>query len=84
LDGIGRKWWKAGENCIMRNFINLYTSPNIVRVIKSRSMRWAGHVAPMGVMRNAHSFLVEKTERKRPLERLGVHGRIILEWILGK
>jgi hypothetical protein len=33
-----RKWQKAGENCIMRNFSGLYSSPNIVRAIKSRRM----------------------------------------------
>jgi len=35
---------------------NLYTSPNIIRVMKSRSMRWAGHVAHMGEMRSAYNF----------------------------
>jgi hypothetical protein len=49
------------------NFHNSYTSPNIVRVIKSSSMRWAGHVERMGEMRNAYKIFVEKPERKRPL-----------------
>jgi hypothetical protein len=40
----------------------LYPSPNIIRIIKSRRMRWAGHVAQMGVKRNAHRILVGKPE----------------------
>jgi hypothetical protein len=46
---------------------NLYASPNIIRVIKSRTVRWAGHVARMGEMRNACIILVAKPERNRPL-----------------
>jgi len=46
---------------------DLYSSPNTVRVIKSRRMRWAGHVARMGEERGAYRFLVEKPEGKRPL-----------------
>jgi hypothetical protein len=41
---------------------NLYSSPNIIRMIKSRRMRWAGHVARMGETRNAYRILVEKPE----------------------
>ena len=47
----------------------MYSSPNIVRVIKSRRMRWAGHVAHMGESRGVHRVLVGKPERKRPLRR---------------
>jgi hypothetical protein len=47
----------------------LFTSPDIIRQIKSRRMRWAGHVACMGDGRNLHRFLVGKPEGKRPLER---------------
>ena len=47
----------------------LYSSPNIVRVIKSRRMRWAGHVARMGEERGLCSVLVGKPEGKRPLGR---------------
>jgi len=47
----------------------LYSSPNIVRVIKSRRMRWAGHVARMSEERRAYRVLVGKPEGRRPLGR---------------
>ena len=53
---------------------NLYTSPNIVRVIKSRRMRWAGHIARMEEWRGIYGVLVGKPEGKRPL------GRPRLRW----
>jgi hypothetical protein len=46
---------------------SLYSSPNIVRVIKSRMMRWAGHVARMGDGRVVYRVLVGRPEGKRPL-----------------
>ena len=48
---------------------NLYSSPNIVRVVKSRRMRRAGHVARMGEDRSVQRLLVGKPEGKRPLAR---------------
>ena len=48
---------------------DLYSSPNIVRVIKSRRLRWAGHVARMGEERGVYRVLVGKPERGRPLGR---------------
>jgi len=48
---------------------DLYSSPNIVRVIKSRKMRWAGHVARMEERRGVYRVLVGKPERKSPLWR---------------
>ena len=48
---------------------DLYSSPNIVRVIKSRIMRWAGHVARMGEERGMYRILVGKPERRRPVGR---------------
>ena len=47
----------------------MYCSPNIVRVIKWRRMRWVGHVARMGEERGVYRFLVGKPEGKRPLGR---------------
>jgi hypothetical protein len=43
---------------------SLYSFPSIIRMIKSRRMRWAGHVARMGAKRNAYRILVGKPERK--------------------
>jgi hypothetical protein len=48
---------------------NLYSTPSIIRMIKSKMMRWAGHVARMGEKRNAYRILVGKPEGKRPLGR---------------
>jgi hypothetical protein len=48
---------------------NLYSSPDIFRQIKSRRMRWVGHVTCMGEGRNVYRVLVGKPEGKRPLER---------------
>jgi hypothetical protein len=46
--------------------VTVYSLPNIVRVVKSRRMRWAGHVARMGEDRGVHRVLVGKPEGKRP------------------
>jgi hypothetical protein len=48
---------------------DLYSSPSIIRIIKLRKMRWAGHVARMGEKRNAYRLLVGKPEGERPLGR---------------
>jgi hypothetical protein len=48
---------------------NLYSSPSIIRMIKSRRMRWSWHVARMGEKRNAYRVSVGKPEGKRPLGR---------------
>jgi hypothetical protein len=48
---------------------NVYSSPNIIRIIKSRSMRCAGYVTRMGEKRNAYMILLGKSEVKRPLGR---------------
>jgi hypothetical protein len=70
---------KREEDGSWREFHNdelhsLYSSPNIVRVIKSRRMRWAGHVASMGEGRGVYRVLVGRPECKRPL------GRRRLRW----
>jgi hypothetical protein len=53
---------------------NLYSSPNIVKVITSRTMRWAGHVASIGEGRGVYRVLVGRPEGKRPV------GRPRLRW----
>jgi hypothetical protein len=47
----------------------MYSSPSIIRIIKSRRMRWAGHVARMGEKGNVYRLLVGKPDGKRPLGR---------------
>jgi len=58
----------TGEWRILHNeeLNDLYSSPSIVRVIQSRRMRWAGHVAHMGEERGVYSVLVGKPEGRRP------------------
>jgi hypothetical protein len=58
--------WKKLHN---EELHNLYSSPSIIRIIKSRRMRWAVHVARMGEKRNVYRLLVGKLEGKRPLGR---------------
>jgi hypothetical protein len=48
---------------------NLYSSPSIITIIKSRRMRWTGHVARMGEKWNVYRLLIGKPEGKRPLGR---------------
>jgi hypothetical protein len=55
---------------------NLCSSPDIIRQIKSRRMRWAGHVARMGEGRNLYRVLVGKPEGKSHSEEQGVDGRM--------
>jgi hypothetical protein len=59
----------------------LYSSPNVIKHIKSRRMRWVGHVAHMGKGRKVCRVLMKKPERKRQLERPR-QGRMGSEWIL--
>ena len=63
---------------------DLYCSPNIVRVIKSRRMRWVWHVARMVERRGVYRILVGKPEGKRPLGRPRRRLKTILRWIFGK
>jgi hypothetical protein len=75
---------------------SLYSSPNVVRVIRLRRMRWAGHVARMGEGRGVYRILVGRPEGKRPLGRprrrweddikmdlreIGIGGANILSWL---
>ena len=63
---------------------DLYSSPNIIHVIKLRRMRWVGHVAHMRERRGVYRVLLVKLEGKDHLEDPGIDGRIILRWIYGK
>jgi hypothetical protein len=58
--------WRKLHNGELRD---LYSSPSIIRITKSRRMRWAGYVEHMGEKRNAYRLLVGKSEGKRPLGR---------------
>jgi hypothetical protein len=63
---------------------SLYASPNIVRVIKSRRMRWAGHVARMGRGEVFTGFWLVGPKVRDHWEDLGVGGSISLRWTLGR
>ena len=62
-DEVTGKWRKLHKEELR----DLYSLPNIVRVVKSRRMSWAGHVARMGEGRVVHRVLVGKLDGKRPL-----------------
>ena len=64
-DEVTGEWRKLHNE----ELIERYSLPNIARVVKSRRMRWAGHVAGMGEVREVHRVLVRKPEGKRPLGR---------------
>jgi hypothetical protein len=59
---------------------DVYSLSNIVRVVKSRRMRWAGHVARIGEDRGVHRVLVGKPEGKRPLGRPNLEGVVGTGW----
>jgi hypothetical protein len=62
-DEVTREWRRLHN----KELYALYSSPNIIRVIKSRRLRWAGHVARMGERRGAYKALVGKPEGRRAL-----------------
>jgi len=64
-DEVTGEWRKLNNEKLN----DLYSLPNIVPVVKSRRMRWAGHVARMGEDRGVHMVLVGKPEGKRPLRK---------------
>jgi hypothetical protein len=85
------KFFRA--KCLNKELTDLYASPNIVRVIKSRRMRWAGYVARMGERRGVYRVLVGKPQGKSPLGKprhrweenikmdLQKVGRGVMDWI---
>jgi hypothetical protein len=64
-DEVTRGWMKLHSE----ELHNLYSSPDIIRQVKSRRMRWEGHVARMGEERKVYKVLVGKSEGRRPLGR---------------
>jgi hypothetical protein len=64
-DEVTGEWRKL----LNEDLHNFYSSPDIIRQVKSRRMRWAGHVTRMGEERKVYKVLVGKTEGKRPLGR---------------
>jgi hypothetical protein len=65
MDNVTGEWRKLHSE----ELLNLYSTPDIIRQIKSRRMRWAGHVARMGEEKKVYKVLVGKLEGKRPLGR---------------
>jgi hypothetical protein len=63
---------------------SLYSSPNIVRVIKSRRLRWVGHVAHKGEGRGVYRVWLGGPKGRDHWKDLGVSGRITLRWSLGR
>jgi hypothetical protein len=63
---------------------NLYSSPGITRQIKSRRMRWAGHVVCIEKGEKCTGFWWESPKERDHLEDLGIGERMKLEWILGR
>jgi hypothetical protein len=72
-DEVMGEWWKLHNE----ELHNLYPSPDIIRQVKSRRMRWVGHVARMGEERKSQ-------EERDHLEDQGIDGRMRSECILGR
>jgi hypothetical protein len=73
--------WRKLHNGELRN---LYSSPDIIRQIKSSRMRWAGHVADMGEGRKCTGFWWESPKEKDHLKHQGIDGRMGSKWTLGR
>jgi hypothetical protein len=72
--GLTRKVTGEWGRLYYEGLNGLYSSPNNIRVLKSRRMRWAGHVARVRDRRGAYRVLVERPEGRNHLEELGVEG----------
>ena len=79
-DEVREEWWKLHNN----ELNDLHSSPIIFRVIKSRRMRWSGHMARMGERRGVYRVLVGKPEGRRPLIRLRHRWEDNIKWTLSK
>jgi hypothetical protein len=79
-DEVIGKWRKLHNE----ELNDLYSLPNIVRLTKSRIMRWAGHVARMGKGKGVYRILVRRPGKRDHWGDPGVDGRIILRWIFRK
>jgi len=79
MDEVTGKWRKLHNE----ELDDLYYSPNTVRVIKSRRMIWAGHVARIGERRGVYRVLVRNLRERDHLDP-GIDGSIILRWICRK
>jgi hypothetical protein len=73
--------WRRLHN---EELCDIFSSPNIIRVIKSRRVRWVGHVARMGREEVHTAFLWGNLRERDHLEDPNVDGRIILKWIFKK
>ena len=73
--------WRKLHNEVLND---LYCSPNILRVIKSRRMRWVGHVARTGERRSVYRVWWGNLRKRDHLEDPGIDGKIILRWIFRK
>jgi hypothetical protein len=83
---FGTKWEEDGSWRKLHNdeLHNLYSSPNIIRVIKSRRMRWAGHWHAWGRGEVLTGFWLGGLNARDHWEDLGIGGRITLRWTLGR
>ena len=79
-DEVTREWRKLHNE----ELNDLYCSPNIFRLIKSRIMRWMGHVARLGRGEVYTGFWWGNLKERDQLEDPGIDGRVILRWIFRK